>query len=282
MNNSRQQEGSFLWLTLVLDVGSNDELPGEDGYAHFTEHLAFRCYGDSGTGGAMEYLRRNGVSFNASTSRDWTVFDFFVRTADKDIIAKTIDIAADILNRKSYDHDAFDLERSVVLEEIRLGTRRDRIAKSFLSVIDPGGPRGHTVLGSFESISEARPAALEAFRARCYRPDAATLFVHGDEASLQAARLAFASIAARSEPRQALAPSGLARGAFGAEVLPGAARSEFRMAAELGLGTRPADWEAYRALYLRCFVLDLAERRLFVAAARRDDGWVNASFGLNP
>src|SRR5438132_11026393 len=59
---------------LWYQVGSKDELPERQGFAHMFEHMMFRGTDRLGSTDHFDHLRRTGGSCNAYTSFDVTVY----------------------------------------------------------------------------------------------------------------------------------------------------------------------------------------------------------------
>jgi hypothetical protein len=108
---------SVVCISLVLDVGSLNEGDGEEGYAHFLEHLVFRSTKRFPDGAFYQFLQNIGASIgadaNATTSFGNTSFDFkFSYTTAKELRDRTETILTffvDILTGVVFSDDAISV-----------------------------------------------------------------------------------------------------------------------------------------------------------------------------
>ena len=142
--------GTRALTTLVaFDAGARSERAGENGIAHFLEHLVFkggeryRTYRD-----VNETAERMGAALNAYTSHDLVAFHI---TSRAESAVAAVDLLTDIAGRPQIDPDELDRERGVVIQEI---------ARAYAA--------GRRVLAFENSGAVARYAANQAI-------------VHGDE-----------------------------------------------------------------------------------------------------
>lgn len=103
-------------LQLWVNVGSADELPGEEGLAHVHEHMLFKGTGRRGPGEIARTVESSGGEINAWTSFDQTVYHLVVPAAS---FEEGLDILADAVTDSLFDPDELARETEVVLEEIR-------------------------------------------------------------------------------------------------------------------------------------------------------------------
>ena len=99
-------------------VGSADERPGEDGLAHFHEHMLFKGTERRGVGEVAGDVEGAGGRINAYTSFDVTVYH---ATLPSDGSTLGIDVLADAVLHSVFDPSEISREIEVVLEEIRRG-----------------------------------------------------------------------------------------------------------------------------------------------------------------
>lgn len=143
-----------------VGVGSRYEKRGEEGSAHFIEHMLFKGTAHSTAAELAGRMDAIGGQVNAFTSRDSTCF--YARVLDSHL-----DEASDILCEMFFDSlfsesDVVN-ERGVVLEEIDMyrDTPEDIVVEQLMGRIFPGA-LGKPVLG--------RPASLNGMTAlRCAR-----------------------------------------------------------------------------------------------------------------
>src|SRR5881392_3914281 len=99
-------------------TGARDETPPESGVSHFLEHMVFK---GTPRRTALEVNRdfdRIGANYNAFTSEENTVFYAAILP---EYLPKAVDVLADIL-RPSLRGEDFDMEKKVIIEEIKMMT----------------------------------------------------------------------------------------------------------------------------------------------------------------
>ncbi|PSJ36349.1 M16 family metallopeptidase [Allosphingosinicella deserti] len=183
-------------IRLAFRVGSYEEADDERGFAHFLEHMAFRSTRNAPNGVMDNRFASFGVTLgqdqNAFTMLDATVYRVDLPAGEQDGIRQVLAWLRDTADGVVFTPAAVDAERNVLAAELRARmtplARVQRQTATFLTpelrstVRDPGGTP--------ESLSAARPEALQAFYRRWYRPENAMLVVTGDIDPAAVARLA--------------------------------------------------------------------------------------------
>ncbi len=176
-------------MRVMIKTGSADEsVRSEYGLAHLMEHMAFKGstrYPDPGVISSL--VERNGGDMNAYTSSDSTVY-YLNMPADQTALG--LDILSELVFHPIYDPREYELEKEVVIEEIKRGRDNpDRLLmESFFEAAYPDHPYGRPVIGFEETVRNASVEEAKAFHDRHYRPDNAVLVVTGgfDRAATQA------------------------------------------------------------------------------------------------
>ena len=164
------------WVGVAVDCGSMSEQSDELGYAHFIEHLTFS---DNELMDGREFLRAIegiGAVTNAWTSRDTTMY--YASAPPGHATAKAAGLLMTALLRPQLTAENTLREAGVIRQEIQ--DARDNPAirawAAMAASVFSGGSAGHAVLGTTETVTEATPATLSAFRDRYYKPRAMTMF----------------------------------------------------------------------------------------------------------
>ncbi|MEK7953080.1 M16 family metallopeptidase [Luteolibacter soli] len=193
-------------LRLLVLAGSMHEGPGEDGYAHFIEHLAFQ---ETGQGKAMEVFERlglaTGADTNAHTGLDHTLYQLDLPAADD----AALDIACSFLSRTAggitFSDATVDDERRVVLRELEEKPGSTKFFRKAAALL-PGVPAlKRSPGGTKESIESASRAALWNFWNRNYVPSRMVVVAVGDLKAgpmIERLRRHFAEIPARPAPAE--------------------------------------------------------------------------------
>lgn len=169
-------------LQIVMAVGSRNEVEeGKSGFAHFFEHLMFRGTPRYPNEVAQQMLKEAGVSSNAWTWDDQTVYHKVFLKEDLD---KILDYEADRFMNLKYAEPEFRTESLAVLGEYNKNSANPT-EKMFEVMQDTAfdvHTYKHTTMGFLRDIKQY-PEGYEyswTFFDRFYRPEYATLLLVGD------------------------------------------------------------------------------------------------------
>ncbi|MFH1418186.1 MAG: pitrilysin family protein [Planctomycetota bacterium] len=170
-------------------VGSKDEDPGRQGFAHMFEHMMFRGTDRLDETGHFENIRRVGGSNNAYTAFDQTVY---VQELPSNQLELVFWLEAERMAFLRVDQEGFVTERKVVCEELRQAhnTPYGRVPERLLAEIYGDKPYGWTPGGQIEHLLGATIDELQAFWDRFYVPNNAVLVVVGAVKHAEAQALA--------------------------------------------------------------------------------------------
>ena len=152
-----------------VGVGSRLERRGEEGSAHFIEHMLFKGTRRSTTAQLAGRMDAIGGQINAFTSRENTCF--YARVLDTHL-SEAVDILSEMFFEPLFDPEEVLSECGVVLEEIDmyLDTPEDLVVEQLLGRCFPGA-LGKPVLGSPSALKRMSPSSLRSFEEREYTPD---------------------------------------------------------------------------------------------------------------
>lgn len=157
------------------------------GMAHFLEHMIFKGTDRLPPGQFDQVIENRGGVTNAATSHDYA--HFYINTAAADL-PETLPCLADLLLHAAIPDEEFELERDVVLEEIRQSLD-DPDGLGFQALMETAyqrHPYGRPVLGYAEGLLERSPQEMRCFHRAHYQPENMTVVVVGDvgwEATLE-------------------------------------------------------------------------------------------------
>ena len=162
------------------DVGSKEDPPGRSGLAHLVEHLMFKATRDMPSEYIDQLTERVGGFGNASTNLDYTEFHETVPASQLEPILWAEAQRMDALVLQPADLAS---ERAVVGQELRQTVLDDPYGRLFLFDIPAAAfaaaPNQRPAIGSLSDLAAATLDDVQAFHARYYRPDNATLLVVG-------------------------------------------------------------------------------------------------------
>ena len=166
-------------LNLWLGVGSAIEAQEINGMAHFLEHMIFKGTDRLASGEFEQLIEQRGAVTNAATSQDYT--HYYITTAPQDFAALAPHQIEVLMNAVIPD-EAFERERSVVLEEIRRSEDNPRRRTFYRSMEAAFArlPYRRPVLGPASVIENLKPQQMRDFHATWYRPQSMTAAVVGN------------------------------------------------------------------------------------------------------
>lgn len=166
----RRVSSGVAHCALVVNAGCRDELKGEYGIAHFTEHALFK-----GTERRRAYqvncrLENLGGELNAYTTKEDTTLHATVLRRD---FRRAVELIADVIFRSTYPEKELKKEREVIADEINSykDSPSERIYDDFEDLMFKGSELGHNILGSKASIARFDTAAIRRYVDRCYTTD---------------------------------------------------------------------------------------------------------------
>jgi predicted Zn-dependent peptidase len=176
-------------IHIAVRAGSRDEDEATNGAAHFMEHMFFQ--GTPRRPSSLEIDRpitRRGGSLNASTQWELITFNAVVRSAD---VPTALDVLADILLNATFDPEALEKERRVILQELnaRLNSPSTRGSDLFFQTVFAQHPARHLPGGSRETVLTISREDLLAFRQRWFLANNLAIAVVGNIAPAEAVRL---------------------------------------------------------------------------------------------
>jgi len=139
------------------------------GAAHLLEHLVFKGTERRPAADLARALETRGGSLDAYTSRDHTGYQAHVLDED---VPLAIDILTDLVRRPLLRSEDLDLERNVVLEEIRAvdDTPEDLVFELQSAALWPDHPYGYSILGTQETVGSISADALRSVHRGGYYP----------------------------------------------------------------------------------------------------------------
>ena len=166
----RQVRSGVVHCALVVNAGCRDELKGEYGIAHFTEHALFK-----GTKRRKAYqvncrLENLGGELNAYTTKEDTTLHATVLRRD---FQRAVELMADVMFCSAFPDRELVKEREVIADEINSykDSPSERIYDDFEDLIFKGSELGHNILGSKASIARFTSDSLKSFVRRTYTTD---------------------------------------------------------------------------------------------------------------
>jgi zinc protease len=173
-------------LRLAVNAGSVCETDGQQGLAHFVEHMCFNGTKNFPSNRIIDMLEEMGVKFgaelNAYTGFDQTIYMLKVPTDKEEWINRGFQVLEDWAHQVTLDDTEIDKERGVIVEEWRLGLgAEDRMQQKYIPVLLKGSKYAVRLpIGKVDIIKSFPHDTLRKFYNTWYRPDLMAVVVVGD------------------------------------------------------------------------------------------------------
>ncbi len=150
---------------IMLDIGSRDELPEEQGIAHFWEHMAFKGTERRNSFHIINRLESVGGELNAYTTKEKICFYATVLTEHLD---RALELLVDIVFKSTFPVRQIERERMVILEEMAMyrDTPEDSIQDDLDEIVFPDHALGRNILGTEGTVSNFKQEDFRKFIAR--------------------------------------------------------------------------------------------------------------------
>lgn len=162
-----------------IKAGTRNEKPGDEGLAHFCEHVTFKGTQTHTSTAIINKLESVGGDLNAFTNKEDTVFYSAIPVEH---FAKAVDVLSDIVFYSIFPQAEIDKEVEVICDEIESynDSPAELIYDEFENLVFKGHPLGHNILGSADRVIGFATADAMRFTQQYYRPDNAIFFVYGN------------------------------------------------------------------------------------------------------
>ena len=162
-----------------IAAGTRHELTGEEGLAHFCEHMTFKGTAHRNALQIINALEKVGGELNAFTNKEDTTFYAAIH---RNHFRLAVDLLTDMVFHSVYPQAEIDQEVEVICDEIESynDSPAELIYDEFENILFEGHPLGHNILGQAEQLRTYTTADALRFTQRYYRPDNAVFFVYGD------------------------------------------------------------------------------------------------------
>lgn len=172
-------DSKVVYCGYQINAGTRNERPGEEGLAHFCEHVTFKGTERRKAWHILNSLESVGGELNAYTNKEGTVYYSAIL---KEHIVRAIDILSDIVFHSVYPQQEIDKEVEVICDEIESynDSPSELIYDEFENIIFRGHPLGHNILGTAQCVRQFTTEDALRFTHKLYRPDNAVFFAYGD------------------------------------------------------------------------------------------------------
>lgn len=197
-------------LAVMVNTGSRDELAGEEGLAHFIEHVIFKGTGKRKMHHVLGHLENIGADLNAYTTKEETCIHVSFLNA---YYPRAIAFFADILFNSTFPDKEIAKEKDVVLDEINSykDSPSELIFDEFEEMLFAGHPLGRSILGVPSSVRRISRKKILSFIGSHYNTDQLVVSSVGNISFSRLVKLVSASFGLipanlRTQPRPEFTP----------------------------------------------------------------------------
>lgn len=189
-----------VYCGIAIAAGSRHEEAGEEGVAHFCEHMSFKGTSRRSAIQILNCLESVGGDLNAFTNKEDTTFYAAIQ---KEHFSRAVDLLTDIVFCSQYPQHEVEHEVDVICDEIESynDSPAELIYDVFENQLFKGHSLGHNILGTREQVQHFTSQHALHFTSRYYQPDNAIFFVYGD--------ITFSRLVKRLEVREYSRPQNL-------------------------------------------------------------------------
>ena len=165
-------------LSIWVNAGPLDEEIENNGVSHFIEHIVFK---GTSTRTALEIAEQSenvGANLNAFTDREHTCYHTMVLS---EYVLVVLELFLDMLFYHKLDDNDCELERQVILEEIKMyeDTPEDLVQDLLYEVIWKNHPLGQPITGTNKSIANLKKSSVKSFLNDLYTADNMIISIAG-------------------------------------------------------------------------------------------------------
>lgn len=166
-------------ISVIVNAGSALEDDKTNGISHFVEHLIFKGTKTRTSKLIAQSVEDYGGALNAFTEKELTCYYARVLTEQVNL---TVDIFCDMLLNSLFDPNELDLERQIILEEIKMyeDTPDDLVYDLLFKSIWGDSSLALPVTGSSESVIGLNRDIILDFVKKYYTPDRIIFSVSGN------------------------------------------------------------------------------------------------------
>ena len=169
------------YIGVMVGVGTRDELPEENGMAHYIEHCVFKGTAHHSARQIIHAIEGIGGEVNAYTTKEETTFYAAILCEH---VQLTLHLIAEMLQQPAFKKEETDKERMVILDEIESynDSPSELIYDDFESLVFAGSSLAMPILGTKKTLKHisSKPDYPLRWMEQHYRPERMVVFCQGD------------------------------------------------------------------------------------------------------
>ena len=169
------------YVGVMVGTGTRDELPEENGMAHYIEHCVFKGTAHHSARAIIHAIEGIGGEINAYTTKEETTFYAAILAEH---VQLTLHLIAEMILQPTFKKEETDKERMVILDEIESYNDQpsELIYDDFESLVFAGSSLALPILGSKKTLRHisSKPSYALNWMAQHYTPDRMVVFCQGN------------------------------------------------------------------------------------------------------
>ena len=169
------------YIGVMVGVGTRDELPEENGMAHYIEHCVFKGTARHSARQIINAIEGIGGEINAYTTKEETTFYAAILCEH---VQLTLHLIAEMILQPAFRKEETDKERMVIMDEIESYNDQpsELIYDDFESLVFAGSSLAQPILGTKKTLRHisSKPEFAKNWMAQHYTPDRMVVFCQGD------------------------------------------------------------------------------------------------------
>lgn len=177
------------YIGVMVGAGTRDELPTQNGLAHYIEHGLFKGTPTRTATQIINRIENVGGELNAYTTKEETAL---YAAVPSHYTARTMELIADMLLNSVFPEEEMEKEKQVIFDEIESynDSPSELIYDDFEALLFSGHPLESPVLGTKKVIRRFRAFTARRFISRNYTPARTVLFAETSKPLAEIIRLA--------------------------------------------------------------------------------------------
>ncbi len=169
------------YVGVMVGTGTRDELPEENGMAHYIEHCVFKGTNHHSARQIIHAIEGIGGEINAYTTKEETTFYAAILAEH---VQLTLHLIAEMILEPAFKKEETDKERMVIMDEIESYNDQpsELIYDDFESLVFAGSSLALPILGTKKTLRHisSKPSYALNWMAQHYTPDRMVVFCQGN------------------------------------------------------------------------------------------------------
>ena len=175
----QQTASAVSYAGFTVNAGTRDERAGEEGLAHFVEHLLFKGTQRRKSWHILNRMENVGGEINAYTAKEETVvYSVFLN----EHLGRAVELMSDLICHSQFPENEIAKEVEVILDEINSykDSPAEAIYDEFENLLFPAHALGHNILGEKDTLLAFSSADGRRFLQQHYTPSRVVFFFRGN------------------------------------------------------------------------------------------------------